>query len=572
MAVAKLLRSVGLDVHRVDVAEGLPLSLGVEIRPGSWLCRLPGDRMRRLVLATAYALHRGRLTGRQLSRLLGHWIWAMLLSRSALSVFHGCFAFVRRYWEAQHAQPLWGSVRHELEVAIGIFIFLEAQVAAPWLEKAFCTDASEEGFGIVQRTVSVARLRREGRYCQRRGWMIGAEEAYARLEEDGLGGRVLDGAAPVPAPTPSDIFAVVLVLGTVANEIVSYFAAQNWVVEHCLIDFDGCGRVVSPLLVRRALRLLREKRFSFVLVGLGGGTWCPLRRPALRTSREVRGLTELDGRAAAAVRRDNFLGFLGLRMMNVCLETHVRFLCLGASSSLIWNDPSFRDFRRRRIGRRVEEAAWIGQRVWTTASGVKDLCRTFADACGFGKGLLSLLQGGTLVDGLPRALGRGVVLGRKLRVPPVDAEFMDARAWSLVFKGRWRLRGHINVLEARTAVLLLRHLARSRGSWNRRVLILLDSLVAIGMPAKGRSPVYPLLRLARGATAVQLVLGVRLYLRHVRSALNTGDGPSRGENVGAAVMTREEHWAELDALEELLRPPPAEQRQERSWSCSSSGS
>lgn len=572
VAVAKLLRSVGLDVHKVDVAEGLPLSLGVEIRPGSWLCRLPGDRMRRLVLATAYALFRGRLTGRQLSRLLGHWIWAMLLSRSALSVFHGCFAFVRRYWEAQHAQPLWGSVRHELEVAIGIFVFLEAHLATPWLEKAFCTDASEEGFGIVQRSVSVSRLRREGRYCQRRGWMVDAEEAYARLEEDCLGGRVLDGAAPTTAPTPSDIFAVVLVLGTISSEIVSHFASQNWVVEHCLIDFDGMGRVAAPLLVRRTLRLLREKRFSFVLLGVGDGTWCPLRRPALRTGREVRGVSGIAGRPAAAIRRDNFLGFLGLRMMNVCLEVHVLFFCVEASNSLIWGDPSYRDFRRRRVGRRVEEAMWLEQRVWTTASGVKELCRSIVGMQDFGQGLLSLLQGGTLVDGPPRALGRGVVLGRKLKVPPVDAEFMDARAWTLLFKGRWKLREHINVLEARTAVLLLRHLARSRGSWHRRVLILLDSLVSIGMLAKGRSPVYPLLRLARGAAAVQLVLGVRIYLRHVRSALNTGDGPSRGEKVGAAVMTREEHWAELDALEELLRLPPAEPLRERSGSCSSSGS
>ncbi len=84
------------------------------------------------------------------------------------------------------------------------------------------------------------------------------------------------------------------------------------------------------------------------------------------------------------------------------------------------------------------------------------------------------------------------------------------------------------------------------------MLPLLDSLASIGVFAKGRSPVYGLLRSARGAAAVQLVLGIKVYWRHVRSALNTGDGPSRGERVGAAADTLRGHWAELDALEGLL--------------------
>ena len=109
------------------------------------------------------------------------------------------------------------------------------------------------------------------------------------------------------------------------------------------------------------------------------------------------------------------------------------------------------------------------------------------------------------------------------------------------------------MLECRTAVLLLRHLARTRSAWRHRVLILLDSMVTIGVLGKGRSSVYPLLRLARTAGCIQLVLGIKIYLRHVRSALNTGDGPSRGQSVGAAQATIDEHWAELDSLEELLR-------------------
>ena len=137
-----------------------------------------------------------------------------------------------------------------------------------------------------------------------------------------------------------------------------------------------------------------------------------------------------------------------------------------------------------------------------------------------------------------------------VRVPSVDSTFMHPKDWRLTFRGRWERASHINELELRTAVLLLRHLARTRKHHRRRVLLLLDSLVALGVLCKGRSSSYPLLRLARQAASVQLVLGVRLYCRHVESALNTADGPSRGQPVGAAPETIRAH---KDFLGEVYR-------------------
>ena len=43
------------------------------------------------------------------------------------------------------------------------------------------------------------------------------------------------------------------------------------------------------------------------------------------------------------------------------------------------------------------------------------------------------------------------------------------QSWSLVYKGLWRNQEHITVQEMRTAVGVLRHLARSRPAWNHEV-------------------------------------------------------------------------------------------------------
>ena len=83
-------------------------------------------------------------------------------------------------------------------------------------------------------------------------------------------------------------------------------------------------------------------------------------------------------------------------------------------------------------------------------------------------------------------------------------------------------------------VLALRRLARSRSSWDKRVLMIGDSLVAIGALAKGRSPSWPILRLCRMAAAVQLITGIRPYWRWIPSKRNHADGPSRGFPIGQA--------------------------------------
>ena len=127
--------------------------------------------------------------------------------------------------------------------------------------------------------------------------------------------------------------------------------------------------------------------------------------------------------------------------------------------------------------------------------------------------------------------------------------------WRLLFRGKWQVQEHNNILEARGILAMLRHLSRNRGAWHTRVLILTDSMVSLGSLGKGRSSAEGLLRVCRSCAAVELALGIRIYLRYVPSELNMADGPSRGLGVGVAAETKEAHrlrWVPVE-LRRVMR-------------------
>ena len=89
--------------------------------------------------------------------------------------------------------------------------------------------------------------------------------------------------------------------------------------------------------------------------------------------------------------------------------------------------------------------------------------------------------------------------------------------------------------------VLARKLSLDRSRWNSKVLIISDSLSALGALSKGRSSRPAMLRVARQLAAIGLGLGLRLVGRYVRSEMNWSDGPSRGERIGAAAETQAAH-------------------------------
>ena len=85
--------------------------------------------------------------------------------------------------------------------------------------------------------------------------------------------------------------------------------------------------------------------------------------------------------------------------------------------------------------------------------------------------------------------------------PEVPATFMKPCHWHSRFKGGWKDREHITALEGRTAVLTIRHIARSSGKVGQRHLILGDNLGVILALSKGRAASSCLLNCCRKVCA-----------------------------------------------------------------------
>ena len=96
-------------------------------------------------------LHVGRCTGKELERILGHLTFMCLLRREALSIISTCYAFIINNYTKQ--VRIWDQVRLELRQIISLLPLLVADCRSPWDTQVLCSDASEYGFGVVERQI-----------------------------------------------------------------------------------------------------------------------------------------------------------------------------------------------------------------------------------------------------------------------------------------------------------------------------------------------------------------------------------------------------------------------------------
>ena len=100
--------------------------------------------------------------------------------------------------------------------------------------------------------------------------------------------------------------------------------------------------------------------------------------------------------------------------------------------------------------------------------------------------------------------------------------------WTIVLSARWKIRDeHINLLESRAYQLAVRWRARSSRMLQARFLHLLDSMVTLGVHAKGRSSASSLAAVSRSTAALLIAGHFWPVLAFVRTDLNPADKPSR---------------------------------------------
>ena len=102
--------------------------------------------------------------------------------------------------------------------------------------------------------------------------------------------------------------------------------------------------------------------------------------------------------------------------------------------------------------------------------------------------------------------------------------------WHDILSFRWASRGgpeHINVLEFRAALAVLRWRAKRPGFARSRFLHLMDSQVALAALARGRSSSRKLAALCEAVAAYLLSSGSSQFGGYINTSSNPADRPSR---------------------------------------------
>lgn len=180
------LREAGLTVHEIEFDEGQSKVLGWELEQ-TGILRPSRRRLWRLRLGIRELLKRGRASGQQIERLVGHITFVSLCRREALATLGECYSFIRQHYNK--VVPLWKSVRRELVKWDGIAPLIFMDLMRPFNNKVYSVDASEWGLGVVCSTMTTEELSVLGGHYEK--WRFRDEEArdaraYVLAEDDRL--------------------------------------------------------------------------------------------------------------------------------------------------------------------------------------------------------------------------------------------------------------------------------------------------------------------------------------------------------------------------------------------------
>jgi hypothetical protein len=95
-----------------------------------------------------------RVSGKQLSVVVGGWTWQLLLRRPSLVALKHCYRFINRYMNEPH--PLWPCVARELSVVMALAPLLRTDLKCQLASQMVATDSSSYAAGVVSTRSSSA--------------------------------------------------------------------------------------------------------------------------------------------------------------------------------------------------------------------------------------------------------------------------------------------------------------------------------------------------------------------------------------------------------------------------------
>ena len=505
--------------------------------------------------------------------LVGSWVSVTLLRRQAMSVMNEVFKVIPPAVlspEDPHLRFLPRSAAEELQLLASLALVLSSNLAVPFDEEIYATDASNERGGICSARVSAeasavlwrtAERRREPVPMQSQAQVIlssydsmfeslpqmkssldGIDELCGLSEEEGEGGLGFSGERQFcqrPIGMRFQFIELCGGAGGVTRELIRRGIACGPVLD---LSLSQQFNLAEHRVIQWLCFMMEDDRLDSFLVSPPCTTFSPAAHPCVRSYKQPRGFDQrlwkvwignLLAFAAltclfVALRLEKFgLGEQPRRSKMRWLEEWRRLLMLGARevflASCMYGSPHQKEFcfvganmyvelLHRACSRDHQHVRIQGQ--YTKPSAV------YCD------GLVLAIA--TLFEDHLRARQSAV----ERLTPAVSGledvltnDFALSSDWRTLSSWRWSGRSHINVLEAAACLKLLRDLAKRGG--DLRVTVLLDSHVALSCFVRGRSSAKSLQHLLKKAASLCLACGIYPAFRYVPTRLNPADAPSR---------------------------------------------
>ena len=488
------------------------------------------------------------LSSQLVSRLAGNWSSVLLYRRCLSSVVDGLFALGSKAEEQQDGLvvPLPRPVARELVMLAALAPVMVTNIACNYLDSAFATDASLRKGAVVRAPISVSLCEELWLDTEKRGshvWLDNGFRQWLRhLGEDPICEEEPVLPLVTPKASPLLYFDFVEFCGGVGA--VSAAAVDMGLVVAPPLDLSKSKHYdLSDLrLLEWSIMMIEEGRFRSFLIAPPCTTFSPAAFPNLRSYRQPYGYSRLHPR----VLHGNCLAFRSLILLRV--GRRCRRPC-GAEQP------------------RRSKMRWL--REWKALVESGSFEEAVIAACNFGSVhqkefcfLIFLLSKDALQKKCTRdhqhvriqgvftkksaaytpelgihlakefksALRREAILADQefscvgLESVAVN-DFVQVSKWDVVRSWFWKRARHINVLEVSAALHGIEKEAVKYPS--SRFISLLDSSVARGALAKGRSTSRMLQPLLRRAAVIQLGFDLYPVFPFCPTRLNTADDPTR---------------------------------------------
>ncbi|CAE7563812.1 unnamed protein product [Symbiodinium necroappetens] len=498
------------------------------------------------------------------SCLMGGWVSTFLYRRPLMSVFAKSFGLVRAdLLDPSRPQTvhLPRGVADELALAAALAPLAVSDIAAPFDDKIYATDSSEEGAAVVEARVSPSLTALLWRSSDRKGaatkLLTRAQAALRKIdplfeERAGVEGddhrELLTTTGFAVAPSrPIGLRFHFLQVGCPARNLCDALASFGWVVGPILDSaFSPHYGLLDPVFFSWLLHMLETESVDALYLRPSAKTFSAATVPPFRTYREPFG-DPLDPR----VRRGTLQALRALTLFQVARLSKAICLIEQPVGSLMAALPSWKAFR--------EKPGVLETRTSVCMFGASSAQRVRLLSCHFSPvGLERACSGGhphtppgssgcfasslevpgfatVLAEAVSSSLRRKVIRTQSSEIDVFGLESVlvndlaQALPWKSLKVWRWKKQAHINVLESEAFLRLC--LFKARQAQPSRFVSLIDSNVARCSLGKGRSPSAALTSVLRRTASVSLACGLYGALPFCPTRLMPADAPSRGAPV-----------------------------------------